>query len=48
MAHPNIQQGVIGLPDVVGLFGFASVQEIVGGPVGFAAIVSYRFSEKDS
>ena len=37
MAHPEIQQGMIGLPEVIGLFGFVSVEEIVGGTVGLAA-----------
>jgi hypothetical protein len=42
MAQPNIQERMIGLPDVVGLFGFASVQEVVGGPLGFAAVMGQR------
>jgi hypothetical protein len=42
MPQPNIQQGVIGLPEVVGLFGCASIEEIIGGSVGFAAVVGQR------
>src|SRR5512145_1471448 len=29
MAHPQIQQGMIGLPDIVGSFSFAPVEQIV-------------------
>ena len=42
MAHPNIQQGMIGLPDVIGLFGLVSVEQIVSGPVGVTALMGQR------
>ena len=40
LAYPDIQQGMIGLPEIVGLFGLVPVEEIIGGPVGFTAFVS--------
>ena len=42
MAYPRIQQGMIGLPDSIGSFGFAPVEQIVRGPVGFTAAVGER------
>ena len=40
MAHPDIQQGMIGLPDVIGFVSLTPVEKIVGDPVGFAAVMS--------
>jgi hypothetical protein len=40
VAYPDIQQGMIGLPEVVGLWSFVSVEQIVRGTVRFAALVS--------
>ena len=39
MAYPDIQQGMIGLPDIVGLWSVVSVEQIVRGTVRFAALV---------
>jgi hypothetical protein len=39
LPHPEIQQGVIGLPEVIRLLGFTAVQEIVGRPGGVAAVM---------
>src|SRR4029453_17420423 len=42
MAHPYVQEGMIGLPDGVWLFSLAPVKKVVGSPVGFGAVVSQR------
>src|SRR5215470_15248246 len=39
VAYPDIQQGMIGLPEVVGLLRVVSVEQIVRGTVRFAALV---------
>src|SRR5262245_19314741 len=39
ITHPNIQQRMIGLPDVIRFVGFAPVQEIVGHAVRFTALM---------
>jgi hypothetical protein len=39
---PEIELGVIGLPDLVGTLGFAAMNQIVGFAIGFLAIQSER------
>jgi hypothetical protein len=42
LAYPEVQQGMIGLPEVIGLGGFVSGEEIVGGTGGLAPGVGQR------